>query len=381
MQEIETEYLYKDENSNIINKVIRYKNPKGFCQAQYINGEWKYNIQNVRRVPYNLPNIIKSEIIYWVEGEKDADNLNKLGLVATTTAGGAQGFNKYKEQYKKYFKDKIIYIIPDNDKAGMKYAEDVFKALCLETKEIKILNLTDEIVDLKEKSDISDILLEYGTKKTLEIIENLKNKKYKNNVFPIEDVNDLNEKSFEKILQYLGIIIKYNVITKKVEIFGMPEKYAISDYETILPIYLKQVLRNKNIKINDTKRIEELIVLEISKNNYNPILELLENNHWDGIDRLEKIYNIFHLENDLDKKLLTKWLKQCVAMLLNNIKKPLGAEGILTLQGKQGIGKTRILSLLSLNPEWFVDGVVIDMNNKDSLIKATSYWICEFRRT
>lgn len=175
----------------------------------------------------------------------------------------------------------------------------------------------------------------------------------------------------------MNIQIKFNVITKRVVITGMPKKYALSDLHTILPIYLKNILRNKGIKINDTKKIEEFILLEIAKNNYNPILDLLNNTKWDGIDRFEEIYDIFNIKTDFDKILLTKWLRQCVAMLLNNLDKPFGAEGILTLQGKQGMGKSRLFSLLSLNSEWFADGVVIDMNNKDSIIKSTSRWICE----
>lgn len=235
----------------------------------------------------------------------------------------------------------------------------------------------NEIPDLKEKSDISDVLKEYGVEKTLEIIELLKNKKEESKVFPIQSIDDLNEENFEKILEYLEISIKYNVITKRIKITGMPKKYAESDLYTILPIYLKNIFRNMGIKINNTKKVEEFIMLEISKNNFNPILELLNNNNWDKVDRFEELCNIFNLNRELDKILLKKWIKQCVAMLFNNSKNPFGAEGILTLQGKQGIGKSRILSLLALNPEWFADGVVIDMNCKDSLLKATSRWICE----
>jgi len=197
--------------------------------------------------------------------------------------------------------------------------------------------------------------------------------------FPINDKEQLNEHSFEKILDFLNITIKYNVITKRVIITGMPEKYAISDLHTILPIYIKDVLRNNGIKINDTKKIDEFITLEIAKNNFNPIIGLIVYTPWDGLDRFEEICSIFHLEKTLDKILFIKWLEQCVAILFNDLKSPFGAEGILTLHGKQGIGKTRGLSLLALNPEWFADGVVIDMNNKDSLLKSTSYWICELR--
>lgn len=374
---LEKEYYYTDENGNKLYKCMRY-NPKKFVQAKFVNNNWFFDMNNVRYVLYNLHNVIKSDTIYFVEGEKDADNLNKIGLVATTTVGGASGFNKHKDEYMEFLKDKKVFIIPDNDKAGRKYAENIYQALSGITKEVKILDLTYELEDLKEKGDISDVLDKFGKDKTLKILENLKNKNYENQIFPIQNIDELNEKTFEKILAYLGIKIQYNVITKRITIAGMPKRYAISDLYTILPIYLKEVLRNKGIKINDTKKIEEFITLEISKNNVNPILELLNSTTWDNMDRFEEICNIFHLENNLYKTLLIKWLEQTVAMLLNDLKNPFGAEGILTLQGKQGIGKSRALSLLALNSEWIADGVVLDMNNKDSLIKATSRWICEF---
>ena len=370
------EYFYMDEFGNKLYKTMRF-NPKNFAQAKFCNNECISNMQTVRYVLYNLPNVLKADVVYFVEGEKDADNLNKIGLTACTTIGGAAGFKKRAIEYAKPLQDKIVYIIPDNDVAGRKYANNIYNALYGIAKNVKILNLVDELPDFKQKGDISDVLSEYGKEKTLEILENLKIKDYKEKIFPIHDIDDLNESSFEKILEYLGINIKYNIITKRIVITGMPDKYALSDLYSILPIYLKDILRNKGIKINETKKIEEFILLEISKNNFNPILELLNSNEWDGIDRFQEICNIFNLSKDLDKILLTKWLKQTIAMLLNDLKKPFGAEGILTLQGKQGIGKSRAISLLALNPEWIADGIVIDMNNKESIIKATSRWICE----
>lgn len=373
---LEKEYYYTDENGNKLYKTMRFK-PKRFVQAKFCNNNWIYNMQNVRYVLYNLPNVIKSDVIYFVEGEKDCDNLNKIGLTSTTTIGGAAGFNKRAMEYAKSLKDKVVYIIPDNDTAGRKYADNIYQALYGIAKKVKILNLVDELPDLKQKGDISDVLTEYGKEKTLEILEKLKNRIHENHPFPINSIDELNETTFEQILNYLGISIKFNVITKRIVITGMPDKYALSDLFSILPIYLKNILRNKGIKINDTKKIEEFILLEISKNNFNPILDLLNNNQWDGIDRFEDICNIFNLSKELDKILLIKWLEQTVAMLLNNLNSPFGAEGILTLQGKQGIGKSRIFALLALNPEWIADGVILDMNNKDSIIKATSRWICE----
>ena len=37
---------------------------------------------------YNIPNILASDTVIWVEGEKCADALNNLGYTATCTMGG-----------------------------------------------------------------------------------------------------------------------------------------------------------------------------------------------------------------------------------------------------------------------------------------------------
>ena len=370
-----SEYFYTDENGNKLYKVQRYT-PKSFRQAKFCNNEWIYNMNSVRYVLYNLPNVIKSDVVYFVEGEKDVNNINKLGLVGTTTVGGASSFKKRALEYSKYLKDKIVYILPDNDKSGYKYADDIKNALDGIAREVKILKLKNEIKDLKEKSDISDIIEKYGQDETLNILERLKNTDYNENVFPIDNSNQLNAESFSKILEFIGIKLKYNVITKRVCIEGMPSEFATSDLYNILPIYIKDVLKNNGIKVN-TNIIEEYIILEISKNNFNPFIELLQNNKWDGKDRINEIYNILNLKEDLYKILVKKWLYQTVSIAFNDLKNPYGIDGILTLQGKQGIGKTRFFYLLTPNPEWFVDGLTIDINNKDSLLKATSSLISE----
>lgn len=372
---IEAEYIYRDENGKPLYKVIRFK-PKNFMQAKYEDGEWIYKMSGVRYVLYNLSNVIKSDVIYFVEGEKDADNLNKIGLVATTTVGGASGFKKHALEYSKYLKDKIIYIVPDNDKAGYNYAQNIKNALEGIAAEIKILKLKNEIKNLKEKCDISDVLEKYGKDETLNILTNLIKKDYKDDVFPISTAGELNADNFSKILDFLGIKIKFNIITKRISIEGLPEAYAESDLFEILPIYIKDVLINHGIRVN-TNIIGEYILLEISKNNFNPFVDFLKSNKWDGKDRINELFDIFHIEKEFYKTLFRKWLLQTVSMSFNTLEKPYGIDGVLTLQGKQGIGKTYALSLLSPNPEWFQDGLTIDVNNKDSLIRATSAFISE----
>ena len=56
-----------------------------------VSGRWVYDLKGIRRVLYNLPALLAANAdapIFIVEGERDADNLMKLDLLATTNAGG-----------------------------------------------------------------------------------------------------------------------------------------------------------------------------------------------------------------------------------------------------------------------------------------------------
>ena len=74
---------------------------------------------------------------------------------------------------------------------------------------------------------------------------------------------------------------------------------------------------------------------------------------------------------------MRKWLIQCVELAFNDERHPIGAEGVLTLQGPQGTGKTEFFRRLAVRPEWFTEGLSLDTSNKDSLIKSVSAWIVE----
>ena len=88
-------YDYKDDDSTLLYQVVRY-HPKTFrCRRPDGNGGWKNDIRGVRRVPYHLPDILTrtDEVVWIVEGEKDADGLYRGGLLATTNCGGVNAWS------------------------------------------------------------------------------------------------------------------------------------------------------------------------------------------------------------------------------------------------------------------------------------------------
>ena len=84
-------YVYTDRDNNPLYRQVRKNGEKEFCLQRYEDGKWVNGMKDIDRVLYNLPNVITAVkegiTVYWVEGEKDADKLNKKGLVATTIAG------------------------------------------------------------------------------------------------------------------------------------------------------------------------------------------------------------------------------------------------------------------------------------------------------
>jgi hypothetical protein len=86
-------YDYVDAEGKLLFQVVRYE-PKSFSQRRPgPNGTWIDNLDGVTRVVYRLPELVEAlaldRPVFIVEGEKDADNLWKLGIPATTNPGGA----------------------------------------------------------------------------------------------------------------------------------------------------------------------------------------------------------------------------------------------------------------------------------------------------
>ena len=78
------------------------------------------------------------EPVYVVEGERDADGLAELGLLATTNPGGA---GKWHKEYAEILKGRSVRIIPDADDPGQKHAVQVAKSLLEHGCNVRVLEL------------------------------------------------------------------------------------------------------------------------------------------------------------------------------------------------------------------------------------------------
>ncbi len=193
----------------------------------------------------------------------------------------------------------------------------------------------------------------------------------------------------ERIIKSLDISLCFNVITKDHEVSDLPQsKYIQPSYYTltglnkkeasieILPLMLECLLKENSYRFSRDFLKSTLNSLART-NRYNPVRDMLNNTKWDGEDRLEALCNVLHIQNDLYYcTFLQKWLHQAVAFALND-DGDLDGAFVLVLQGAQGAGKTNFFRKLAMRNEWFCESAVINMDDKDTIIRATSAWICE----
>lgn len=186
------EYVYRDREGQPYHKVERYEYEGGgktFTQSHWEPTDelWISGTGSNPPIPYNLPAIIANpnEPIWLVEGEKNADDLIALGLLATTAKGGSTAFPTTAE-FSVWFDGATVYALPDNDDPGTKWLERVLKSVP------HAIIVT--IPGLPHKGDVSDWLEAGGTVEQLRTMA-----EYRHESEPVRPSSRISATAFEWI--------------------------------------------------------------------------------------------------------------------------------------------------------------------------------------
>jgi len=107
---------------------------------------------------YALHLVARANEVYFVEGEKVADALIQLGLIATTLCRGASGkLSKPERQSLLSLKGKRVFLCPDADKAGYKYMFMVKNFLQKKGIEVEFIRPPEQLTD---GEDLYDYIME-----------------------------------------------------------------------------------------------------------------------------------------------------------------------------------------------------------------------------
>ena len=156
------EYVYTNALGDPVLKVERWEpgldgKRKSFKQYRRVGDRWVAGLADAERPLYHLPDVLRAEEVWLVEGEKDADRLNDLfrssdlyrgSVIATTGMGGA---GQWRPEWTAALEGKHVVMVPDEDKPGLERLERVRAEL-----EENVASFTE--CHVLEGKDVSDHL-------------------------------------------------------------------------------------------------------------------------------------------------------------------------------------------------------------------------------
>lgn len=180
------------------------------------------------------------------------------------------------------------------------------------------------------------------------------------------------------LLKQYGIRARYNVIKKDVMINVPGRDYGDDNTANCALAEINSLCARNRMPKSDTGDYLKLIG---TMNSYNPAADFILSKPWDGVSRLEALYDTLETEQDYPRAMLAlfvrRWLISAVAAALQP--KAFWSKGVLVLQGPQSLGKTAWVKAL-LPPEHrelVKIGASIDPTNKDTISSAIGHWVVE----
>ncbi|MDB9529077.1 VapE family protein [Oscillatoria sp. CS-180] len=327
-------------------------------------------------VPYRLHDCQKAlakgaEVVFWVEGEPCAEALWQLGIPATTTIRGCNGYQS--ETHRGLFPDEKLVICPDQDLRGLKYAASI--AADYPAAQWLYANPTSYLWQRLPKSggfDIADWITNGATAETiLAAVEPQRLLKSKENAKrPItSDVLPRIAMQYHSIEEIWGETLRLNELTNQIELEGAP-------LEDVADLRLTLALdHGLSVSIVDG----ETIIRRIAKaNRYHPVQQYLDEcaqRFGSGTEILEDVaYRYFGCVEPIYTAYLKKTLVAAVARIMQPGCK---VDTALILNGPQGFRKSSFFRILA-GTEWFDDSMGAATSERDERLKLHQFWFLEW---
>jgi len=161
--------------------VATYTYPSGAQKLRYSDkhfswrrpdgkGGWIYNRQGISHSLYIAGGLTGA--VFVCEGEKDADNLHRLGYDTASGEDGA-GPGKWRKEYTEQLRGRLVCIFQDNDDIGRAYAQETAAALYGVASSVQVLDISTVWPNIPEHGDVSDLIVKAGAEKACELIAKL----------------------------------------------------------------------------------------------------------------------------------------------------------------------------------------------------------------
>jgi len=147
------------------------------------------------------------------------------------------------------------------------------------------------------------------------------------------------------------------------------------EHDDVHTISIRLWLQQQGISVTKTDTYDAIVDVS-RKHGRHPVLEYLRGLRWDGDRRIDRfLTDYFGCEDTpYTQAVSSKFLISMVARIASPGCK---VDTMLILEGKQGIGKSRALSLLVPDENWYKSGS-IKTGDKDTVQGMTGKWLIEY---
>lgn len=160
-------YVYTDADDTRVGRVLRY-DPKSFRPQVWVEETRRWGRMGAfDAVLYRLPAVRQAiaddELVYLVEGEKDADSAVAAGAVGTTNSGGVNG---WKTAHADQLRGARVVLVADRDEAGYRGAAHRLRDLVDLAKSVRVVrartgkDLTDHLAGGLALADLDEFDLD-----------------------------------------------------------------------------------------------------------------------------------------------------------------------------------------------------------------------------
>ena len=384
-----------DENNEIVSlqALFGYKRDNGTNKDF-----WKLGVKKGSHFMIGEP----TDRIYVAEGYATGATIYEATGVATAIAFDCGNMTPVGKKLQKMYPNAEIIFCADNDQSeiGLKNAKTAALAV---GGRVTLCPLFDK--------DFNDMFIEEGLSSVQAHFENeallinpltkpQQRAEERKDDFSTQGYVHFNEKGYPLItkenIQVLmarnNIKAQFNTMTRNMEVVS-----------TNVENYFKECIYTRKNKAVKTQmagwKLDDLLLIEDFKgarkarremcreiahqNSYHPVNDWISRQEWDGVSRFNQLFETLKFKEGTtveEKDFYAKLLKIFCLQYMEALKSPSGVmnEGILILQGPQGIGKSRwIQSLLDKDLEAVLTGHVLDLKDKDNKLACVTSSIVE----
>lgn len=180
--------------------------------------------------------------------------------------------------------------------------------------------------------------------------------------------------NLKQLLTYYGITVRWNDMSHIREVNIPNTTVHIGDAENACLCKIIDLCSYNNLPVT---RIDEQLNVIAQEDTYHPIAECVSAKPWDGIPRMDQFISSLKTTNDIAAyPLIRTWIIATIAAAFSEY--GFTQQGILVLEGPQGLEKTRwVKSLDPTQSNAVKEAMLLDLTNKDCIITAISHWIVE----